>query len=359
MSEEKTEEPTRHKLRKAREEGQTARSTDLTQAATMGMVLIAMVASVSMLRDEIESVITTAFLFITSGHDRTVDNMLALGERMVIDALMAIAPVLLVSMIAPIVASLPQTGGVLVTFKPVMPDLEKVSPMSGFKRIFSVRSLIDLLKMFVKAAITFIMAWETFTWVAPLVAGAMYQPLPQLSTMLWDAMMHFIEILAAVAFLIGVLDFQIQHMMLMKKLRMSLEEVKREHKEQDGDPKIKGERKRLARELLEAAPRARVGLANAMIVNPTHYAVAIRYDPKEHPLPRVVAKGIDEHAAELRRLAHEQSIPIIGNPPVARRLFKTDVDGAIPPEMFETVAALLRWVDAIGPQKDDTRSLPC
>jgi len=163
---------------------------------------------------------------------------------------------------------------------------------------------------------------------------------------------------AAVFLIIAAFDYFLQYQQHMKGLRMSKDEIKRERKQQDGDPVIKQERKRLGREMATAAPRERVSAANLMVVNPTHYAVAIRYAPLEHPLPRVVAKGLDEHALELRRLAAEAAVPIVGNPPVARRLFKVDVDAPIPPELFETVAALLRWVDAIGARADN-RSLPC
>jgi type III secretion protein U len=141
--------------------------------------------------------------------------------------------------------------------------------------------------------------------------------------------------------------------MFLKKMKMSKDEVKREHKNQEGDPRIKGERRRLAREMATAPPPSKVGMANMMVVNPTHYAVAVRYAPDEHPLPRVIAKGMDEQAAQLRYAARDAGVPIIGNPPVARALYKVGVDQPIPEELFETVAAILRWVDAIGARRED------
>ncbi|MET0383605.1 MAG: EscU/YscU/HrcU family type III secretion system export apparatus switch protein [Burkholderiaceae bacterium] len=357
MAEEKSEEPTRHKLRKAREEGQTARSTDLTGSVTMLFALITLLMCAPAIKDAAKAAVTTSLQFV-GGHDHSMENLEAQIPILFRDLIYAVLPMLIVSMITPLIANIVQTSGVAISTKTVTPNLERVNPLSGLKRIFSMRSMIDLLKMLVKAAIVGIMVYETFLWVAPLVANSMFQPLPQLSKLLWDAMFRFVAAMAVAALVIGLLDFKIQHHMLMRKLRMTIQEVRREHKEHEGDPKMKQERKRLARELLEAAPRARVTLANLMVVNPTHYAVAIRYAPDEHPLPRVVAKGVDENAAELRRYAHEASVPIIGNPPVARRLYLTEVDAPIPVEMFETVAALLRWVDAIGPQREN-RSLPC
>jgi len=357
MSDEKTEEPTRHRRKEARKEGQTAKSTDLTQAVTLCCVLTAVALSIGLTRDAMKALMATGLQFV-GGHDHSMENLGAQMWAFAKAAFVAVVPALGASMLASVAATLPQTGGLLVSMKPVVPDLQRVSPAAGLKRLFSLQSIIDLLKMVVKALVVSVVAWQTFGWIAPLVVGSMYQPLPQLSQLLWESVLRFVAEVGGVSLLIGVVDYMLQRYMLTRKLRMSKDEIKRERKQQDGDPVIKQERKRLGREMATAAPRERVSAANLMVVNPTHYAVAIRYAPLEHPLPRVVAKGLDEHALELRRLAAEAAVPIVGNPPVARRLFKVDVDAPIPPELFETVAALLRWVDAIGARADN-RSLPC
>jgi len=196
--------------------------------------------------------------------------------------------------------------------------------------------------------------WVTIRWMLPLIVGSLYQPLAELSKLFWALLVKLFIVAAAVFVVIGVVDVKLQRALFMRKMRMSKVEVKRERKQMDGDPKIKAERRKLAREFATtAAPQQRVGFANALIVNPTHYAVAIRYAPDEHPLPLVIARGMDESAAQLRRFAREANVPIIGNPPVARALYKVGVDEPIPDELFETVAAILRWVDAIGARRDD------
>jgi type III secretion protein U len=209
--------------------------------------------------------------------------------------------------------------------------------------------VIDLVKMIVKAAIIGVVMWFTIKWILPLIVGSLYQPLPELSKLFWSLLIKLFAVAVAVFIVIGVIDVKLQRVLFLRKLKMSKDEVKRERKQMDGDPKIKAERKKLAREFAtSAAPAQRVGFANALIVNPTHYAVAIRYAPAEHPLPLVIARGMDESAAQLRRFARDANVPIIGNPPVARALYKIGIDEPIPEELFETVAAILRWVDAIG-----------
>jgi type III secretion protein U len=147
---------------------------------------------------------------------------------------------------------------------------------------------------------------------------------------------------------LGPVDYAIQRWQFMKEQRMSKDEVRREYKEQEGDPHVKGERQQLARELSQSDPAERVAGANAVIVNPTHYAVAISYHPGSSGLPVVVAKGVDEAALHIRRCAELSGVPIFGNPPLARALFKVQTDGTIPEELFEAVAAVLRWVEDMG-----------
>jgi type III secretion protein U len=357
MSDEKTEAPTRHRRKKAREDGQTARSTDLVQAVGLGAVLGAVALSVDLTCGAVRTLVTGA-IAQAGDHDRSTAALVAHLVSCAKLLLVAIAPAIGASILASIVATVGQAEGIVVSMKPVTPDLQRVSPGAGLKRIFSVKSLLDLLRMLLKAAVVGTVAWQTFRWTSPLVVGSMYQPVAPLSRILWESTLRFVAEIAAASLLIGGVDYMLQRYLLTRTLRMSKDEIKRERKNQDGDPIIKGERKRLGRQLASAAPRERVSAASLMVVNPTHYAVAVRYVPAEHPLPRVVAKGLDEHALELRRLATEEGVPIVGNPPVARRLHGVEVDAPIPPEMFETVAALLRWVEAVG-ARTQARSLPC
>ncbi|MDR3096671.1 MAG: type III secretion system export apparatus subunit SctU [Paraburkholderia sp.] len=346
MSEEKTEQPTPKKLKDARKEGQVSRSSDLTDAISMTAVVVFLVATASQMSDTLRALVDLALGFVNGDH--SIVSMQTQLYKAGGLALRASVPVVCVAALAAVAAGIGQVGLQIAT-KPVTPNLNAVSPGAGIKRIFSIRTVIESAKMVVKAVIVFCVMWVSIKWLFPLIVGSLYQPLPGLTRMFWDMLLKLLMVAAAVFVLIGAADVKLQQLMFLKKMKMSKDEVKREHKNQEGDPRIKGERRRLARELLNSPPpAAKVGMANMMVVNPTHYAVAVRYAPGEHPLPRVIAKGMDDQAMLLRRAAHEAGVPIVGNPPVARALYKVKLDEPIPEELFETVAAILRWVEAIG-----------
>jgi type III secretion protein U len=142
-----------------------------------------------------------------------------------------------------------------------------------------------------------------------------------------------------------VLDFVVQRLIFLKEQKMSMDEVKREYKEMEGDPQIKGERKAIAREIAMSDPKPAVQTATAVVVNPTHYAVALRYAPNECGLPYIVAKGVDGEAALIREAAQQAGVPIIGNPPLARALYKVDLKGTVPEPLLEAVAIVLHWAE--------------
>jgi type III secretion protein U len=169
----------------------------------------------------------------------------------------------------------------------------------------------------------------------------------------WQAASHVLWIGVAVFVAVAPIDFLIQHILFIKGQMMSKDEVKREFKGQEGDPEIKGQRKRLALELSNEAPRQAVAKADALVVNPTHYAVAIRYRADEAGVPLVLAKGVDDAALALRRHAEELGVPIFANPPLARALHKVPLDHAVPEELFEAVSVVLRWVDEVGARREE------
>ena len=350
MSDEKTEQPTEKKLRDARKDGETSKSTDLVEAVIMAAVIGVLVFAGGGFASACRAIVDTAQNFVRGDHalPELYASLLTIGIQFAI----VIVPCVVAAGIGAIAGLAPQVGFEIAT-KPAVPDLNRVNVAEGLKRIFTWRSVIELGKMILKTVVIGCVMWVTIMRMLPLVVGSLYQPLPQLSVMFWGLLLKLFGVAALVYIIIGAVDVKLQHVMFMRKMRMSKDEIKREHKDQEGDPKIKGERKRLARDLvMNAAPQQRVGQANALIVNPTHYAVAVRYAPDEHPLPLVTAKGMDETAAQLRRFAQEANVPIIGNPPVARALYKVDVDEPIPEELFETIATILRWIDSIGAKAD-------
>ncbi|MFP6560944.1 type III secretion system export apparatus subunit SctU [Paraburkholderia sp. B3] len=349
QSDDKTEKPTPKKLKDARKDGQVAHSADLTSAVAMAAVLLLLAAGASHLEGVLKEVIAIPMQFVNGDHSDT--NIHAQVMKLGGVALSAILPCVCAAALAALVAQAAQVG-VKIAMKPVSPNLMAVHPMTGIKRIFSLRTVVEIAKMLVKVTLVAIVMFVTVKALFPLIVGSLYQPLAGLTQMMWDVLLRLIAVATAIFVLTGAADVKLQSAMFVKKLMMTKDEVKREHKQREGDPRIKRERKRLAREYVSGPAPTRVGLANVMLVNPMHYAVAIRYAPDEHPLPRVIAKGMDEQAAALRGEARDAGVPIIGNPPVARALYRVGLEQPIPEELFETVAAILRWVNAIGAKRD-------
>jgi type III secretion protein U len=350
MSDEKTEQPTRRKLKDARKKGTVTKSTDLV-AAVLVLVSIAL--------------FTFAARPILDALHRNIDAVMdfCAGRRSmqalwsVLTHTLATGMVLccVISLVAALAAafSLGAQVGLQISFDPVMPKMDRLSPASGLKQIFSKRALIDLAKMTVKALLIAVALWKVMVSLFPLITTAMYEPLPLLSSILWSALLKLLFAAAVLFLVVGGLDWKIQHWLMLHSQRMSKDEVKRELKEREGEPKVKQERRKRAKELVNGgggaeSRAAAVGRANVVVVNPTHYAVALRYVRGETPLPIVLARGTDADALEIRRLATLHQIPIVANPPVARALYRVEPYRPIPSELFEVVAAILRWVEAVG-----------
>ncbi|CAN7379171.1 type III secretion system export apparatus subunit SctU [Trinickia sp. LjRoot230] len=349
MSDEKTEEPTDKRLRDSREEGEVAQSVDLVGAVVLCASFGVLAGMRGPLVQALQSLVRDSLAFLDT--DRSMASLTSALLTLGFDALRVVAPFALVAVVAAILASLPQVG-FTISFEPVAPKLDAISPDKGFKRIFSLKSCFDLGRTIVKAIIIGITLYKAVVLLLPLVVNAIGQPLDTITQVSWTALIRVVGIAVGIFLLIGFADFQFQRWNFIREHRMSKDEVKREHKESEGDPHIKQKRKKLAKEIAFSSDGGKaVKKANVLVVNPTHYAVAIRYVPAENPLPVVIAKGTDELAARLRRMAHEAGIPIVGNPPVARALFKTELYQPIPEPLFEAVAAILRWVDDIGARK--------
>ncbi|WP_343732521.1 type III secretion system export apparatus subunit SctU [Duganella sp.] len=348
MSDEKTEEPSAKKMEDAKRDGKSPKSTDITAAAVLLGNAALMIMAGPMLADGLRSLLSS--VSDLGAISRPDADLLLYARRIGLQGLLLLAPFLLVSVLAAVIGTLMQTGFNL-SMKPVEPKFDAVNPGAGLTRIFSARSMVDLAKMAIKAVLIFAVMWKTLTLLTPMIVGAVYQPALDIVQLAWQVLTRFLLVGAVLFLLIGVPDYAVQRWLFIRDQRMSKDEVKREHKESDGDPHLKGQRKAIAKEIAHGPPppgREQLRRAQAVIVNPTHYAVALCYDPHGYGLPQVVAKGLDEQALEIRRLAQELAIPVIGNPPLARALYTVPLGGAIPETLFETVAVILKWVRDIG-----------
>lgn len=338
---EKTEEPTEHKLDEARKKGQSPKSADIVVAMILVVSLLALTGGGEAMHDRLAKIVT---LTLRQGMQaRSNEEMFAVVTDLVSNGLMAALPLVAVSVLVAVVALFGQIGFNL-SFEAISPKFDKLNPAEGLKKIFSVRSLIDLVKAIFKAVALGCVIWSIVRGLVPLLVGSAYLSPHAAGQIAWASMLKLLAASCVVFIVVGPIDFGIQRWQFMRDQRMSKDEIKREYKEAEGDPQMKGQRKQLAQEMATTAPQQRVPGATVVVTNPTHYAVALRYEPGETALPMIVAKGMDEQAAVIRHLAKEHNVPIIGNPPLARALHKIPLDQPVPEELFEAVAVVLRWV---------------
>ena len=262
------------------------------------------------------------------------------------------APVIGVAVIAAIAGNVVQTGFMLAP-KALKPSLNKLSPASQLKNMFSVKSLVEFAKSIVKVVV---LAVILYVVVKDGLRDLLYSATCGLDCVLGVAgkMLNQVVITAGMVFLVvAAADYFFQRGQTMKELRMSKDEVKREYKEMEGDPLIKGKRKQLHQEIMMEDTRQRVRQSSVLVTNPTEIAVALHYDPEKTPLPVVVAKGEGVLARRMIQIAREEGIPILQNIPLARSLHSdAPVDQYIPSSLIEPVAEILRLVQDLKNDKD-------
>jgi flagellar biosynthesis protein FlhB len=340
---EKTEQPTERRRTQAREQGNVARSVDLTAAGLMlGAAVVFYVLAVPLCR-------TFAIL--------TVDALQHAGPGPFTDAdavnrlrsmAQIVAPnvlgILLAMMVAALVWNVVQVG-ILVAPEALMPQFGRLNPLNGLQRIFSTAALIRLAGSLAKLAIVVgIAVWSIssmFPWFVQLIG---LEPRTTLFYIQGAVVKLAFQLATALVFL-ALLDFLYQRWKLEQDLRMSKQELRDEMKEMEGDPVMRQRRKEAHRKVAQARELRQVKSADVIITNPTEIAVALKYDPEKMPAPVVVAKGMGEIAASIRRIAAEHRIPIIERKEVARSLYRTvKVGHAIPVEMYQVFVEIMAYV---------------
>jgi type III secretion protein U len=347
---EKTEDATDKKLDEAREKGQVPRSKDLTSAFAFAFGIAALIATAGDSASRVHNIIHTAMLAAAAGATDGKQFALQAAYAMAGDALWIVVPVLGAAAAGGVVGGIAHVG-FLVSFEPLTPKFDKLDPVAGMKRIFSMSSLVEVGKSLVQAVLITWLLYHTVISLLPKLVVSGYGLPDTIGHTAWVHLLKVLLLCTLLFIVLGVADFAIQKLIFMRQQRMSKDEVKREWKEQEGDPQLKGKRKALAHELANEAPKIPVAMASAVVVNPTHYAVALRYAPDECGLPFVVAKGVDDDAALIREAAKAAGVPIIGNPPLARSLYTLDINATVPEPMLEAVAIVLRWAHEVRAQE--------
>ena len=341
--EDRTLPATEQRLKKAREDGNIARSRDLGHALVLGAAFAGCVAAGPRLADAALGMVRTGLRFSrTAAFEprHAVEASGALGAQ----ALGMVLPAAALLAVAAVGASV-ALGGLVVTTKPLQPDLGKLSPARALGRIFSRDGAVDLVKLLALAAALIGLAGWFVAGRMPLLVSLAGLPLPaalaaSLQT-LFDGLGWLVLLLALVA----VVDAPLQWFRHRANLRMTLEEVKQESKEANGDPHIKARIRQRQREMSRSRMLAAVPTADVVVTNPTHYAVALRYDDATMAAPRVVAKGADHLAARIREAARDAGVPLLEAPPLARALYAhAEVDREIPVALYTAVAQVLAYV---------------
>lgn len=339
---EKTEQPSPKKIRDAREKGQVARSQEVVTSFTLAALIAYLWTNWRSIQAQILELFDLVTILPSNNFNDTVFLTLhAVSQRVVL----IIAPVLGVTILSALIANYAQVG-VLFAMENLIPKLERVSPAEGFKRVFSMKQLIELIKSTLKIIFLSITLYIVLSDVIGPFSHALECGLPCLAG-LTSQVLGKLLIYSGFAFMIvAVADFVYQKHSYTKSLMMTKEDVKREFKESEGDPHIKGHRKQLAHELIMSDGPAATRKSTAVVVNPTHLAIAFRYKEGDTPLPMVVAKGRERNAHALRVAAEEAGVPVFRNVQLARALYASvEVDDFIPDDLFDAVAEVLAWVD--------------
>jgi flagellar biosynthetic protein FlhB len=340
MSGEKTEQPTPQKLKKAKREGQIGRSQDI--GAWFGML-----AASVMLPRTLESAMEHAEKLVAQLPDVIADpqpaQAMALLKQAMMGTLWAVLPLALTMMVVGIAAAGAQ-GGIRVATKLFIPKFNRLNPWPGLKRMLGPQALWEGTKALVKTGVLAGVLYSTTKDVFPALMSAGQLPLPALFGTVVDASLNLIRAASVAGIAMAAADYFVVRRRTNKQLRMTKEEVKQEYKNTEGDPLIKAQIR--ARQMAMARNRqmADVPTADVVMVNPTHVAVALRYEPQKGA-PRVVAKGQGPLATKIRELAAEHRVPMVEDKPLARALYGgVDVGHEIPAEFFGTVAKVLAFV---------------
>jgi len=335
---EKTEKATPKRRKESRKEGQVARTQELGGWASM---LAVGMAAPAMVKHEINALRDLMITSFTLGDRATTGKaLLLLGQagKHVLIALVVLGSAIMVIGVASALAQ----GGFYLATKSVKPSLSKLNPIKGFKRVFGPHALWEGAKMMLKTGFVALIVYLAIRAVVPMIGG-----LVPMQTVVDSASAEALTLIRNIGLAglgMAALDYVIQRRRVGKQTRMTKDEVKQEHKQTEGDPLVKSAIR--SRQLAAARNRmmADVGLADVVLVNPTHVAVALRYEP-EKGAPRVVARGAGAIAAKIRDRATEESVPMVRDVPLARALYtSTKVGQEIPAELFAAVAQVLAFV---------------
>ncbi len=340
---EKTEPASERRLEKAREEGNVARSRELTTFVMLATASAGLWFAAESLGTSMSGALRHGLQFDrASAFDPA--HMLSQSGRMVLQTLFAIGPLFAMMVVAAVAAPL-MLGGWMFSGKAVAPNFGKLDPLAGIGRMFSAQALAELVKALAKSALIGGVAWWVIVDDIEAVMALMSQPAHEALPHALVLVAKHCALIAATLFLVALVDVPFQLWNYYRKLRMSREDVRQEHKESEGDPHIKAQIRRQQQQMARRRMMAEVPKADIVLTNPMHFAVALQYLDSDMRAPRVVAKGTELVAARIRELAKEHKVAILEAPPLTRALYRhTKLGEEIPAGLYTAVAEVLAWV---------------
>jgi flagellar biosynthetic protein FlhB len=353
----KTEQPTQKRIDEARENGQIPRSRDLSAAAVMLVAGVGLLLLGKGMGSQLAELLKGGLSVSASSLNDTGSMTTAL-KRSGAAALVAVAPVLGLTFAAALGAPL-ALGGWAFSSKALSPDFARLDPMAGFGRMFSMRGWVELAKSLGKFGLVGtaggIVLWLERDEMLGLSAEPIGVAVTHAITLTGEALLA----LTGALVLIAAIDVPFQLWHYKRDLKMTREEVRKEMRESEGSPEVKGRIRSLQRERAQRRMMLDVPKADVVIVNPTHYAVALRYDEKRNRAPVVVAKGVDHMAAMIREVAGKHGVPLFEAPPLARALHRAvDIGQEIPAQLYVAVAQILTYVFQLRTARRDHQSPP-
>lgn len=340
----KTEEPTPHRLKQARDKGQIAKSKEITTAFLLlssYMLLRYWGESIWRELSQMMQIIFGQIPFAYEFDMAFIVNVLIIALRAL---LLALGPIFAVGFLVAFLAEAMQTGFV-TALEPLSPKLDKINPLAGLKRMFSMQGLVELLKSIIKIMIIFWITWvaikDDIQYVISLINSEPFQSLA-----IGGGIAYKIAIRVGIFYMfIAVLDYFYKRWEYIKGLKMTKQEIKEEYKQLEGDPHIKQRIRDLQRQTAQNRMMSSVPGADVVVTNPVHIAVALAYDATKMKAPTLLAKGQYFVAQEIKKIAEKHKIPVVENPPLARAVFQTTKIGKeIPPEIYQAVAEVLAFV---------------
>lgn len=353
---EKTEEASAHKLKKSKDDGQVARSKDLSTTISLIATLFILKFSAGLFMEGLSD--SFRLSYIQFGHSEIgLDDLdTLLGYNMLV-FIKLLAPLLLTSVLVVALSLVP--GGWVFSAKNFAPKLSKLNPITGLGRIFSAQNWSELLKSVLKVLVLLGIGYVLVRTALPELITLQRSSVLEAISAAFDLTFNLILCLMLVFVLFSFIDIPLQRYFFLKKLRMTKQERKEEHKNQEGRPEVKARIKQLQRQMLQRQISKVIKNADVIIVNPTHYAVALKYDSKKAAAPFVLAKGVDETALYMRQMAAKHELEVLEIPPLARAIyFTTQINQQIPAPLYTAVAHVLTYILQLKAWRQGRRSKP-